>query len=69
MTRSVHDHECRTYLAAADYIRLIRHAANQDRSLSEFQRHAIRRYMDWIEAQTLPRDSSPPLGLFSESEG
>ena len=59
MTRSPHDHECRCYLRAEDYSRMVRLAARQDRSLSEFHRHALRRYMDWIEATASTQPFQP----------
>jgi hypothetical protein len=66
--RSPHDHECRTYLSAVDYSRMIRLAAHQDRTVSEFQRHALRRYMDWIETE-LAANGRDGTRLVSEGEG
>jgi len=67
MPRSAHDHEIRSYLSAGEYSQLVRLAEMQDRSLSDFIRNGLRRYMDSIEPPPIPRETSPKVRPVSES--
>ena len=72
MPRSARDHEVRSYYTATNYSRMVKWAGIQDRSVSNFNEHAVSRYMDWLEEQfetKNTRDSMPALRQVSDEIG
>lgn len=55
--RSSRDHEVRAYFTGGDYSRVVKWADVQDRSISNFVEHAVRRYLELLEEQDAVRRS------------
>lgn len=53
--RSTRDHEVRSWFTSTDYSRAVSWAGVQDRSISNFVEHAVRRYMDSLDEQDAAR--------------
>lgn len=70
--RAARDHEVRVYFTGQDYSRVIRWADVQDRSISNFVEHAVRRYLELLDEQDAARrarESIPASRQFSENIG
>lgn len=70
--RATRDHEVRSYFTGGDYARVIQWADVQDRSISNFVEHAVRRYLELLEEQDAARrahESIPTLRRVSEELG